>query len=85
MKEDLSLNTKKVKLIGLLFICMTISAVVADQFIYADTVKRIALLPFKINATEDLSFLKEGIYDMFTTRLSSEGQVEAISRKKALK
>ena len=38
------------------------------------------MLPFKINAAEDLSFLKDGIYDMFMTRLAKEGQVEVLSR-----
>ena len=43
--------------------------------------KRIALLPFKINSAQDLSFLKDGIFDMLTSRLSKEGQVEVISRE----
>ncbi len=30
--------------------------------------KRIALLPFKINAEKDLSFLRDGIFDMRSTR-----------------
>lgn len=43
--------------------------------------KRMALLPFKINSAQDLSFLKEGIFDMLTSRLSSEGRVEVLSRE----
>jgi TolB-like protein len=50
------------------------------DFSYAQTPKRIALLPFKINSEKDLSFLKDGIFDMLTTRLSKEGQVEVLSR-----
>jgi TolB-like protein len=42
--------------------------------------KRLALLPFKINSEKDLSFLKDGIFDMLSTRLAQEGQVEVISR-----
>lgn len=42
--------------------------------------KRIALLPFKINSDKDLSFLRDGIFDMLTTRLSKEGQVEVLGR-----
>jgi TolB-like protein len=45
--------------------------------------KRIALLPFKINAEKDMSFLQNGIFDMFTSRLSKEGEVEVISRQEA--
>jgi TolB-like protein len=43
--------------------------------------KRIALLPFKINSAQDLSFLKDGIFDMLTSRLSRDGRVEVLSRE----
>ncbi len=43
--------------------------------------KRIALLPFKINSAQDLSFLKDGIFDMLSSRLSKEGRVEVFSRE----
>ena len=55
---------------------------------FAAEPKRIALLPFKINAERDLTFMRDGIFDMLTSRLSQEGQVEVISRyrvEKALK
>ncbi|MDX1708348.1 MAG: FG-GAP-like repeat-containing protein, partial [Desulfobacterales bacterium] len=45
--------------------------------------KRIALLPFKINAEKDMSFLQNGIFDMLTTRLAKEGEVDVISRQQA--
>ena len=48
----------------------------------AATPKRLALLPFKINSEKDLSFLRDGIFDMLSTRLAKEGQVEVISRAK---
>jgi TolB-like protein len=43
--------------------------------------KRIALLPFKINAEKDMTFLQNGIFDMLTSRLSKEGEVVVISRQ----
>ena len=46
----------------------------------AQAPKRIALLPFKINSEKDLSFLKDGIFDMLSTRLAKEGQVEVLGR-----
>jgi len=46
----------------------------------AATPKRLALLPFKINSEKDLSFLRDGIFDMLSTRLAQEGQVAVISR-----
>lgn len=55
-------------------------SVLSFNFSYAAAPKRIALLPFKINSDKDLAFLKDGIFDMLTTRLSKEGQVEVLSR-----
>jgi len=42
--------------------------------------KRVAVLPFKINAEKDLSYLREGIRDMLTSRLTKEGEVLVIGR-----
>ena len=53
------------------------------NFAAAAEPKRIALLPFKINAEKDMSFLQNGIFDMLTSRLSKEGEVEVISRQEA--
>ena len=47
----------------------------------AAEVKTVALLPFKINAAKDMSFLRDGIFDMFSTRISKEGRVEVLDRK----
>ena len=46
-----------------------------------DEPSRVALVPFKIHADRDLSFLKEGILDMLTLRLSSEDNVVVVARK----
>ena len=42
---------------------------------------RVVIVPFKMNADRDLSFLKEGIVDMLTSRLSWEGGVVVIGRQ----
>jgi len=42
---------------------------------------RLVIVPFKMNADRDLSFLKEGILDMLTSRLSVEGKVVVVSRE----
>lgn len=41
---------------------------------------RVAVLPFKINAMEDYSFLQDGIQDMLTSRLFWEGKVFVIDK-----
>ncbi len=46
------------------------STVIAAGGGMADEASRIVIVPFKINADRDLSFLKEGTVDMVTSRLS---------------
>ena len=46
----------------------------------ADEPLRVVIVPFKMNAERDLSFLKEGIVDMLTSRLSS-GDTVVVSRE----
>jgi TolB-like protein len=42
--------------------------------------KQIAIVPFKVNADKDVNFLRDGIYDMLSSRLYKEGEVEVIGR-----
>ena len=47
----------------------------------AEPPKKVAILPFEINAPEDLSYLREGIMDMLASRISWEGKVEVIEEQ----
>ncbi|MGE5255069.1 MAG: FG-GAP-like repeat-containing protein [Hyphomicrobiales bacterium] len=47
--------------------------------------KTVAIVPFKVNAEKDMSFLRDGIYDMLSSRLYKEGQVEVINRQRVEK
>jgi TolB-like protein len=40
---------------------------------------KVLVIPFNINAAEDLSFLQRGIEDMLTTRLTQTGDIDLIS------
>jgi TolB-like protein len=44
-------------------------------------VKKVAILPFQINAAQDLAYLREGILDMLASRLAWEGKVEVIEKQ----
>jgi TolB-like protein len=44
------------------------------------TPKKVAVLPFQINAAQDLSYLREGILDMLASRLAWEGKVQVIEK-----
>ena len=70
----------KLRIISLYLLCLLILVTSNLQIAIAETPKRIAVLPFKINAEKDLSFLQDGIYDMLSTRLYKEGQAEVLSR-----
>ena len=49
--------------------------------LWADGPLRVAIIPFKVNAERDLSFLRDGIVDMLTTRLSWQDKVVIIERQ----
>jgi len=47
--------------------------------------KTVAIVPFKVNAEKDMSFLRDGIYDMFASRLYKEGETEVMTRQRVEK
>ena len=56
--------------------------------LFAAEPSKVAIIPFKMNAQKDLTFLKDGIYDMLASRLSDADKVQVLSREeteKALK
>jgi TolB-like protein len=59
----------------------TISTLFATAGLTTDAVKKVAILPFQINAPEDLSYMREGIMDMLDSRLSWAGKVEVIEKQ----
>ncbi len=46
----------------------------------AGTPSKVVILPFKINAAEDLTYLREGLSDMLTSRLAWEGKVIIVDK-----
>ncbi len=47
----------------------------------AAAAKTVAIVPFKVNAEKDMSFLRDGVYDMLGSRLAKEGEVEVLNRQ----
>ncbi|HSO61201.1 MAG TPA: FG-GAP-like repeat-containing protein, partial [Desulfobacterales bacterium] len=43
--------------------------------------KTVAIVPFKVNAEKDMNFLRDGVYDMLSSRLAKEGEVEVLNRQ----
>jgi len=75
------LGSLKYKIIYFTLMCLIALMTLSFDFSSAAEPKRIALLPFKINAEKDMTFLQNGIFDMLTSRLSKEGEVVVISRQ----
>ena len=42
--------------------------------------KTVAIVPFKVNSEKDVTFMRDGIYDMLASRLAKEGEVEVLGR-----
>ncbi len=67
-----------------LFLCF-ILIIFSNINLFADEPDRVVIIPFKMNAQKDLIFLQNGIYDMFTSRLSKAGKVQVVERNETEK
>ncbi len=63
-----------------LMITLFLLTIVTVNRVYA-TPQRVAVMPFTINAAQDMAYLKDGIADMLESRLAWEDKVELIPRK----
>ena len=68
----------------ILFLSLIFS-IFANINLFADEPDRVVIIPFKMNAQEDLTFLKDGIYDMLASRLSRAGKVQVVGREETEK
>ena len=65
-----------------IFMLFTLSLILyqGSSFSQTKTPKRVAILPFTMNADRDLSFLRDGIVDMMGSRLAWKGEVDIIQK-----
>jgi TolB-like protein len=56
---------------------------VEEQAAKEETPSKILILPFTVHSDQELSFLKDSVYDMLSTRLSIKGKSELLSRSAA--
>jgi len=71
-----SLMIHRTLTIGILLFCIT----AWPAHTMAAEPQRVALLPFKINAEKNLTYLQNGIFDMLSSRLAEPGKVQVLSR-----
>ena len=69
------------RLLSVIFVFFLTSIVLAGMSQAEDNIKRVAILPFSIHAERDLSFLREGILDMLSTRLTWKDHVMVIEKE----
>ena len=72
-------STCKILFLSFIFI------IFANINLFAAEPDRVVIIPFKMNAEKDLTFLKDGIYDMLASRLSIAGKVQVVGREETEK
>ena len=77
----------KSKLFNMIMLISLLAFVFPESFSTAAAANpaKVLILPFNIHSQEDLSFLKNGIVDMLSTRLTIEGRAMPISREETEK
>ncbi len=61
-------------------ITITFTSLLAAQPKDSGKVYKVAILPFQIHSQENLDYLREGIYDMLSSRIASEGKIIVVER-----
>jgi TolB-like protein len=64
-----------------LFLIIVIALLFVAVGSAAEPTKKVAILPFQMNAPQDLNYLQEGIMDMLASRLAWEGKVEVVEKQ----
>ncbi len=71
---------KRIWLVLLLIMILILPCLSISQTKEPDKTYRVAILPFLIHSQENLDYLREGIYDILSSRISVEGMIEVIDR-----
>jgi TolB-like protein len=59
---------------------ITFTSLLAAQPKDSGKVYKVAILPFQIHSQENLDYLREGIYDMLSSRIAAEGKIIVVER-----
>ena len=69
------MKTLKIAVLSVLLLALSTSVFAAAK------TATVAIMPFKVNAEKDMNFLRDGVYDMLSSRLAKEGEVEVLNRQ----
>lgn len=83
MDKNFMIRSSYFKYIVLLALCATVTLLTGP--LAAETRPyRVAIVPFTVNAEKDLTYLKNGIADMLTSRLAWENKVQVLGREQTV-
>jgi TolB-like protein len=71
---------RSILIVLLVSVFFTIPSVSTAQTIDPNKVYKVVILPFLINSQENIDYLREGIYDIISSRITSEGKIVVIER-----
>ncbi|MCK5310701.1 MAG: VCBS repeat-containing protein [Desulfobacteraceae bacterium] len=73
---------KKTKSNKIIYLAVVLAIVLSlfSQCCFGAKTEKIAIIPFNMNASQDLSFLQKGIFDMLSSRLSDGDKVAVLTR-----
>ncbi len=81
-RSEIKLKSKSCKMISAISL-LTVFSLVFCIPAFADKAVKVLILPFNIHSEKDMSFLREGIADMLSTRLTIEGESVPFSKDAA--
>ncbi len=61
-------------------VALTVSFILFGQCCFGAKSEKVAIIPFTMNSSQDLSFLQNGIFDMLSSRLSDGEKVTVLTR-----
>jgi TolB-like protein len=71
---------RSILIVLLVSVFFTIPSVSTAQTRDPNKVYKVVILPFLINSQENIDYLREGIYDIISSRITSEGKILVIER-----
>jgi len=74
------MNSKRILFLLFLVLILAIPSPSITQTRDSNKVYQVAILPFLIHSQENLDYLREGIYDILSSRVTVEGRIEVVER-----
>jgi TolB-like protein len=76
--KGIRMNIKRVVLVTMLMVLIPVLS--ASQPREGGKVSQVAILPFVIHSEENLDYMRDGIYDILSSRIMAEGRITVIDR-----